>query len=38
MMVFCEKIVMIPIKKSEFTKGTPKEFESFLLEKGVKLK
>lgn len=38
MMVFCEKIVMIPIKKSEFTKGIPEAFEAFLLEKGIKVK
>lgn len=38
MMVFYEKKVIVPIKLSGFTKGTPEEFEAFLLEKGIKVK
>lgn len=38
MMIFHEKSVIVPVKQSEFSKGTPKEFELFLLEKGVKVK
>lgn len=38
MMIFYEKAVIVPVKQSEFSKGTPEEFESFLLKKGVKVK
>lgn len=38
MIIFYEKVVIVPVKKSEFSKGTPEAFEAFLLEKGVKVK
>lgn len=38
MMLIYEKAVIVPIELSGFTKGTPEEFESFLLEKGIKVK
>lgn len=38
MVLIYEKVVMVPIGISGFTKGTHEAFEAFLLEKGVKVK
>lgn len=38
MMIFYEKVVIVPVKQSGFSKGTSEEFELFLLEKDVRVK